>query len=1311
MTDQSALNDDVVNKETETQDQIDVQPPKITGEDIRAARAEDLRSRVASGLGGLKIRAANEEVEASDISAITAVSESIAAIPASIIPLTAEQEIKTNEEVVVEDKVEQVEKTPEEQKMERREAIFSAFQDDADEDVEVDAAIAAALPSPRMGLSEKAMYITASVLTCAWFGFYFFAAIQNGGISLVPAELGSFFAGLCAPPALLWMMISSMHRRSEVNIYAASLRQELQSLLFPSEETAVEINKDIERLCRQASEVSSASKAVLKSLQRARQGLRVEIRDFSGVSKKTEFHIDRLAESLNDRVSKLSELTNEIEKRTGEVEARTQAGAEAWDRATLNALERAGEIENAMDSGIDKLLEAADKAKGKAGEIETGLSSTYDSLNKAVDEVGERLESVSTRFDDHASSLSRATDHVSEEAGRLSETIRDQIEGLEDVTDRTIEAMARSSETISDHRQALDNGAQAVADQSDKIANTILESVNTLTEKVAEIEARSSNIERRIEEKTSALSKVVSGIADEATTIEEAGKYAANQLSEALVTAVSGADTISSAVRRSVESLESSTIKAKLQADDLIEATSNQVAQLNNAAAGNLDSVKEIVAMLENSREQIEEVAVRTQDHVRELAQTVSDQNDQITMSGASLSERLEKVKRSLTEPLKDIQAAIVDTDQRHANLENTLSRRVSDLNDASDKAAQTAENIRSVLRGQVQEISTLSGQVAASARTINEQMGEQKDSLSTQVTDALAMINRANEALNAQSNSLVVVAQNAEEKVASLRDEIASRCEDIAAYTTTTFAQLEKVEESMDDKILHLKRRAEDASTSILTVKRELTEATKEMEPIYIRTIQQADQVQERFNTLKTSYEGSTESNILKLKQVGDFFDERLIAIKEGSESVSENLRMTTDQLKSRVNDIENASLSANDSMREVSARLEDQTADMALISDKVLLKVEGVQNALNDQFHELSASVGQAVVQMSDAGHQFIKQSEIIQDEADKIAGQFEYAGEKAREEAGLLNEATHKTVVDTELLVGKVQEVTQALLARSGETLFELKQTGDSFSMRAREVAEQMKVSLSISEKYGRELRQQAGLIAETTAESSEHLDRSISMLKSRMGEIGTAAGDLGVKVEHSREKLAGEAERLISVSTAALETTKEAAQSFGRQADSLFKASQDAARYVNEIQRKTSRSQSEAFMSSAKFVIESLHSLSVDMTRIMDGDISERTWKAYQRGDVSAFTRRLVEMKETMPIEKAREKFSKDTEFRTYLQRFIRQFEEMYEQALDNDHAALLVSMIGSSELGKLYEALCEVAGREAVTHGKGARLVA
>jgi hypothetical protein len=244
--------------------------------------------------------------------------------------------------------------------------------------------------------------------------------------------------------------------------------------------------------------------------------------------------------------------------------------------------------------------------------------------------------------------------------------------------------------------------------------------------------------------------------------------------------------------------------------------------------------------------------------------------------------------------------------------------------------------------------------------------------------------------------------------------------------------------------------------------------------------------------------------------------------------------------------------------------------------------------------------------------------------------------------------------------------------------------------------------MKASLATSEKYGEEFRKQAASVSETSAQSATEIGRAVAALQAKMTEIGRATNSVNTEIQGAQNNLSTESERFLSISRTALEATRDATVIFGKQSDSLFKAAQDAARTAEDVKKTELQMQRNTFLSATKFIVESLYSLSVDMARMLDGDISEKTWKAFQRGDVSAFARKLAEMGDRFPLEKAREKFASDTEFRTYVQRYIRQFEELYSQALEHDHGAILATTLGTSETARLYQFLCSVAGREPKT---------
>ena len=384
---------------------------------------------------------------------------------------------------------------------------------------------------------------------------------------------------------------------------------------------------------------------------------------------------------------------------------------------------------------------------------------------------------------------------------------------------------------------------------------------------------------------------------------------------------------------------------------------------------------------------------------------------------------------------------------------------------------------------------------------------------------------------------------------------------------------------------------------------------------------------------------------------------------------------------------------------MRDIQSSLDDQSSDIHLVTDQAMLKIESIQKAINEQFHELTEAVGQSLTRMNDVVQEMGRSAETVDTLSERVVGRFVSAGDTARDESERLNSAATKSVQLAEVLVAQVQSEAATLLQSSKETLMDLKKNGDAFAQRAREVAEQMKASLQTSQAYGSELRNQAGVVADASATSADRISRSVVELRDYMDDISKAAADSQSKIEISRESLSRESERLVSVTSAAIRAADDASSTFSRQSNALFKAAQDAVANIDDIRKGEWRSQREAFLSSAKFIVESLHSLSVDITRMVDGEVPEKTWKAFQKGDVGAFTRRLAQLGHELPMDKLRSKFADDNEFRTYVNRFLRHFEDVFEQAVANDHGDLLASTFVSSDVGRLYEVLCGAAGRE------------
>jgi len=76
-----------------------------------------------------------------------------------------------------------------------------------------------------------------------------------------------------------------------------------------------------------------------------------------------------------------------------------------------------------------------------------------------------------------------------------------------------------------------------------------------------------------------------------------------------------------------------------------------------------------------------------------------------------------------------------------------------------------------------------------------------------------------------------------------------------------------------------------------------------------------------------------------------------------------------------------------------------------------------------------------------------------------------------------------------------------------------------------------------------------------------------------------------------------------------------------------------------------------------------VVESLNSLSVDIANAIDHETSVELWDRYQRGETNVFTRRLYTLQGQQTFDEIRNKYSRESEFRTAVDRYLTDFEQL------------------------------------------------
>ncbi len=959
---------------------------------------------------------------------------------------------------------------------------------------------------------------TGLFLSAAWFTLcinYIFNSMGMANLfAQQPHILGGFLAGVLAPVALLWMIIAFIQRGADINRYSRTLRREMHTTLFANKNNAGLFEKDLGALMGQASDFSKTSKSALHSIQKARMGLRHDIKNFSTLAEEIESKKSLFSEgSLNDFNDKITNFTARAEK---------------------------------------------------------------------------------------------------------------------------IEALLTKEDVKFDKTEAF------------------MESVQTLIE-------RTENMDERVEQRMKNLNKVITSLDDKIALIEQSESKAA----------------------------------AKLEG-------------LNASSSTSAENIQRAVEGLSTNLKSIQDVTDKVSNDVQTFAQSTSSQKEALEKVRQTLDERVENLELTLKAPIERIERVVEQANARHEEIDRTLEKRIETLNETADKALEKSNIIRNNLRETVQDMSGFVGRIGGYSKSAYAQMQDQVSTFEKSITDTLARVDDAGISLKSHTAELSNVVKTASTDLSKLDHNISEHRKGVKSETTALYEDLKSYNDTIKNNAGDLTTIAETARISVEEAAKMFESTADMIVPTSQKVMGEMNTTNDRFEEIANSFAKKTQSNLENMKSINVIFDKTLEDLKGSATEASIMLEKSGSRLNQYVDHIDQASVSARSKMEETGRMMKDQTDLITVSADQAVLKIESVQQTLNDQHNDMSSLVSEAKTQIEEAGKEFAKRIAEIEKSSVKAIEQFGNVNEKAKGQQEYLKEMSEVTNEQIAQMVERFQKQIAGLTSNASNALNELNKSSDGFADRNRKMEDQIQSALITSKKHSADIAKQMRDMMESSEKTTQSISESVTKLSSNMGSLTKAANDISGKVENARNILENETEHMADVSIKASRLVEEAAQSYQKQSSLLFKASEEASNNIDKIREKDFKVQRESFLSNAKYLLESLHSLSVDLTRSLEGRIQEKTWKAYQAGDVAIFTRQIIENKEQLSEKKLAEKYSNDNEFRTYTNRFIRQFEEVYQNSMTNDFGDLMAATFATSDVGKLYEILCSIVAHKNIVHTKHSR---
>ena len=205
-----------------------------------------------------------------------------------------------------------------------------------------------------------------------------------------------------------------------------------------------------------------------------------------------------------------------------------------------------------------------------------------------------------------------------------------------------------------------------------------------------------------------------------------------------------------------------------------------------------------------------------------------------------------------------------------------------------------------------------------------------------------------------------------------------------------------------------------------------------------------------------------------------------------------------------------------------------------------------------------------------------------------------------------------------------------------------------------------------------------------ISEALAGQREWLEQSIELADNGMGQLQDNIQS------QSRSLIDG-----VNQTIKHLEKTTGGFEAKTRKLNEIGKHALDEAMNIKDQYDIEAR---DLFNRTSRHIIDDLNSISIDLTRALEGEVPEADWHRYVKGDKTIFSRSLLRNRQDALVRKIADRVRSDYTMRGYVARYVELFEHLLAGAQKSDSENLLQATFLTSDVGKLYAILHQALGK-------------
>ncbi|MEO7787385.1 MAG: hypothetical protein ABIR77_06115 [Sphingomicrobium sp.] len=167
----------------------------------------------------------------------------------------------------------------------------------------------------------------------------------------------------------------------------------------------------------------------------------------------------------------------------------------------------------------------------------------------------------------------------------------------------------------------------------------------------------------------------------------------------------------------------------------------------------------------------------------------------------------------------------------------------------------------------------------------------------------------------------------------------------------------------------------------------------------------------------------------------------------------------------------------------------------------------------------------------------------------------------------------------------------------------------------------------------------------------------------------------------------------------VAVRAVEAAQQASERLTRQMLTIGQSASALEAHVERSRDDQRQHDSDEFARKVALLIDSMHSASIDVGKILADEVDDKNWTAYLKGNRGVFTRRAAKLLGGGETRAISAHYEADQEFAASVNRYVGDFEAMLRRVMAERDGGMIAVTLMSSDVGKLYAALAQVVERK------------